>query len=39
MDCCCLNRPFEDQTNPIIHLEAEVIKIVIIFYVNKEFLH
>ncbi len=29
MDCCCLNRPFDDQTNPIVHLEAEAIKIII----------
>ena len=29
MDCCCLNRPFDDQTNPIIHLEAEAIKIIL----------
>lgn len=37
MDCCCLNRPFDDQTDPIIHLEAEVIKIVIIFMWTKSF--
>ena len=29
LDCCCLNRPFDDQTHPIIHLESEAIKIVL----------
>ncbi len=28
MDCCCLNRPFDSQANPIVHLEAEAIKII-----------
>jgi len=28
MDCCCLNRLFDNQSNPIVHLEAEAIKIV-----------
>ena len=26
MDCCCLNRPFDDQSDPIISLETEAIK-------------
>jgi len=29
MDCCCLNRPFDDQSNPIVHLEAEAIKVIL----------
>jgi len=28
MDVCCLNRPFDDQTQHKIHLEAEAIKII-----------
>ena len=30
MDNCCLNRPFDDQSNMRIHLEAEAIKAIII---------
>ena len=26
LDNCCLNRPFDDQSNPRVHLEAEAIK-------------
>jgi len=37
MDCCCLNRPFDDQTNPIIHLEAEAIKIILSLCEQKVF--
>ena len=29
MDACCLNRPFDDQTQPRVHLEAEAILIVL----------
>ena len=29
MDNCCLNRPFDDQSNLRIHLEAEAIKAII----------
>jgi len=29
LDCCCLNRPFDDQSNPIIYFESEAIKIII----------
>ena len=29
MDCCCLNRPFDAQSSPTVHLEAEAIKIII----------
>jgi len=29
MDNCCLNRPFDDQSNLRIHLEAEAIKTII----------
>jgi predicted nucleic acid-binding protein len=30
MDNCCLNRPFDDQSNLRIHLEAEAIKTIIV---------
>ena len=26
MDNCCINRPFDDQSNLRVHLEGEVIK-------------
>ena len=29
MDNCCLNRPFDDQSNLSVHLEAEAIKTII----------
>ena len=29
LDNCCLNRPFDDQSSPRIHLEAEAVKTVI----------
>ncbi len=29
LDNCCLNRPFDDQSNPRIHLESEAIKTII----------
>jgi predicted nucleic acid-binding protein len=29
MDCCCFNRPFDEQSNPIVHLEAEAVKIIL----------
>lgn len=29
LDCCCLNRPFDDQSDPLVHLEAEAIKIIL----------
>jgi predicted nucleic acid-binding protein len=29
LDNCCLNRPFDDQSNPRIHLEAEAVKTII----------
>jgi len=29
MDNCCLNRPFDDQSNPRVHLESEAIKIIL----------
>lgn len=31
MDTCCLNRPFDDQSNPRIRLESEAIKTIITF--------
>ncbi len=35
MDNCCLNRPFDDQSSPRIHLESEAIK-TIITLIEKE---
>ncbi len=29
LDNCCLNRPFDDQSSPRIHLESEAIKIIL----------
>jgi predicted nucleic acid-binding protein len=29
LDNCCLNRPFDDQSNPRIHLEAEAVKTIL----------
>ena len=37
MDCCCLNRPFDDQAEPIIHLEAEAVKIILALCEQKIF--
>jgi len=32
LDNCCLNRPFDDQTQPRIHLEAEAVKAILKLY-------
>jgi predicted nucleic acid-binding protein len=29
LDTCCLNRPFDDQTQPRIHLEAEAVILIL----------
>ena len=29
LDCCCFNRPFDDQSDPLVHLEAEAVKIIL----------
>ena len=29
LDACCLNRPFDDQSQPRVHMEAEAVLIVI----------
>ena len=29
LDACCLNRPFDDQTQSRIHLEAEAVLIIL----------
>lgn len=29
LDACCLNRPFDDQTQTRIHLEAEAVLLII----------
>jgi len=37
LDCCCLNRPFDDQSNPTVHIESEAIKIIISLCKRKIF--
>ena len=37
LDCCCLNRPFDDQSNPTIHIKSEAIKIIISLCKRKIF--
>lgn len=34
LDVCCLNRPFDDQTQDRIHLEAEAV-LTILKYIEK----
>ncbi len=29
LDVCCLNRPFDDQTQPRVHLEAEAVLLIL----------
>ncbi len=29
LDACCLNRPFDDQTQDRIHLEAEAVLLIL----------
>lgn len=29
LDACCLNRPFDDQSQPRVHLEAEAISVIL----------
>ena len=29
LDACCLNRPFDDQTQPRVRLEAEAISLIL----------
>ncbi len=36
MDNCCLNRPFDDQSNFRVHLEAEAIKTIITLVEQRE---
>jgi len=36
MDNCCLNRPFDDQSNLRVHLEAEAIKTIISLLERQE---
>ncbi len=31
LDACCLNRPFDDQSYPRIHLESEAIQLVLLY--------
>jgi predicted nucleic acid-binding protein len=32
LDNCCLNRPFDDQTQPRIHLEAEAVLHILLYH-------
>ncbi|MEE8056546.1 MAG: PIN domain-containing protein [Pseudomonadales bacterium] len=32
MDNCCLNRPFDDQTDPRVRLESEAVKTILTFF-------
>jgi predicted nucleic acid-binding protein len=36
MDNCCLNRPFDDQSNLRVHLEAEAIKTIVSLLERQE---
>jgi len=36
LDVCCLNRPFDDQSQPRIHLEAEAILIILARFEQHE---
>ncbi len=36
LDVCCLNRPFDDQTQDRIHLEAETILTIMKFIENRQ---
>ncbi len=38
MDNCCLNRPFDDQTDIRIHLEAESIKAIISLFDQQKWI-
>ena len=29
LDACCLNRPFDDQSQPRVHLESEAVLIIL----------
>lgn len=37
MDVCCLNRPFDDQTQDRVRLEAEAILLILQHFEAKEF--
>lgn len=37
MDNCCLNRPFDNQANLRVHLEAEAIKTIIVLVEQQKF--
>jgi predicted nucleic acid-binding protein len=36
LDACCLNRPFDDQAQPRVHLEAEAVLIILARLGNRE---
>ena len=37
LDACCLNRPFDDQSQPRVHLEAEAVLIILARFKSNEF--
>ena len=37
MDNCCLNRPFDNQANLRVHLEAEAVKTIIRLIEKQQF--
>ncbi len=38
LDACCLNRPFDDQSQPCVHLEAEAVLIILARLKTREFM-
>jgi len=36
LDVCCLNRPFDDQTQDRIHLESEAVLLILKHIENEE---
>ena len=38
LDACCLNRPFDDQSQPRVHLEAEAILIILARFRSGEWI-
>lgn len=38
LDVCCLNSPFDDQTQERIHLEAEAVMLILNRCQNKSFI-
>ena len=36
LDACCLNRPFDDQAQPRVHLESEAVLIILVCFKQRE---